>query len=429
KDDMLNIEDVLGRKFLSTRLRRSIKIEEENSTAALELMSRFAADPHWLIYLPPTMSPCETSKLEDYLEYPTEAFDYYKTRGINKIVCQKKHMGSRAVIVLCKNSETAVKRFGITDGSFGIIYTRTGRSFFDDSETENAILQRLQNVLLKTNFWNDFETEWVCLDVEIMPWSAKAQKLLEDQYAPTGYAGNGALLQVKEAIQKAIKTLDRETQNGEPSSNQSIDLLRLHEKYSIRHEALSRYTEAYRRYCWDVKSIDDYRIAPFHILATEGKTWNSENHISHMENISKYMTGSDPVFIATEYMVLDLFDENSVTAGIKWWEDLTNSGGEGMVVKPLDFIATKGSELLQPAVKCRGREYLRIIYGPEYLLSGNLERLKKRGLGRKRNLALNEFALGMESLERFTQGEPLYRVHECVFGVLALESEPVDPRL
>jgi protein phosphatase len=100
-----------------------------------------------------------------------------------------------------------------------------------------------------------------------------------------------------------------------------------------------------------------------------------------------------------------------------------------MVVKPLDFIATKGTELLQPAVKCRGREYLRIIYGPEYLLSGNLERLKKRSLGKKRSLALNEFALGMEALERFTRNEPLYRVHECVFGILALESEPVDPRL
>ena len=100
-----------------------------------------------------------------------------------------------------------------------------------------------------------------------------------------------------------------------------------------------------------------------------------------------------------------------------------------MVVKPCDFIALKGGELLQPAVKCRGREYLRIIYGPEYLLEGNLSRLKSRSLSKKRNLALHEFALGIESLERFVRGEPLYRVHECVFGVLAMESEPVDPRL
>jgi protein phosphatase len=100
-----------------------------------------------------------------------------------------------------------------------------------------------------------------------------------------------------------------------------------------------------------------------------------------------------------------------------------------MVVKPFDFIARKGTEALQPAVKCRGREYLRIIYGPEYMLEDNLQRLKKRSLSKKRSLALNEFALGVESLERFVREEPLYRVHECVFGVLALESEPVDPRL
>jgi protein phosphatase len=99
-----------------------------------------------------------------------------------------------------------------------------------------------------------------------------------------------------------------------------------------------------------------------------------------------------------------------------------------MVVKPLAFIA-RGRGLLQPAVKCRGREYLRIIYGPEYSLPENLDRLRSRGLGHKRSLALREFALGVEALERFVRREPLRRVHECVFGVLALESEPVDPRL
>ena len=100
-----------------------------------------------------------------------------------------------------------------------------------------------------------------------------------------------------------------------------------------------------------------------------------------------------------------------------------------MVVKPMEFIAKGQKGLSQPAVKVRGKEYLRIIYGPEYTLPENLERLKSRGLGAKRSLALREFALGLEALERFVHKEPLRRVHECVFGVLALESEPVDPRL
>jgi protein phosphatase len=126
-------------------------------------------------------------------------------------------------------------------------------------------------------------------------------------------------------------------------------------------------------------------------------------------------------------MVVDTLDEAGLAAGCGWWAELTAAGGEGLVIKPFDFIATQGQKLLQPAVKCRGREYLRLIYGPEY--TGDLNRLKKRSLAKKRQLALDEFALGLEALARFTAGEPLHRVHECVFGVLALESEPVDPRL
>jgi protein phosphatase len=109
--------------------------------------------------------------------------------------------------------------------------------------------------------------------------------------------------------------------------------------------------------------------------------------------------------------------------------ELTRAGGEGMVVKPLGFVTRSARGLVQPALKCRGREYLRIIYGPEYDLPENLERLRHRGLSAKRSLALREFCLGVEGLTRFVDRQPLRRVHECVFGVLALESEPVDPRL
>jgi protein phosphatase len=427
-DDMLNIDDILSQNCLNTKLRHSIKINAENSSAALELMSRFAADPHWLIYLPPTMSPCETSSLSGYLEYPGEAFGYYKAHGVGKVVCEQKHMGSRAVIVLCKDAETAAKRFGVADNSFGIIYTRMGRRFFDDAETEKALLARFRKALSESRFWDDFNTQWACVDAELMPWSAKAKELLETQYAPVGCAGRNGLAAALDAIKKADCTF-KGNKPGAAASDHGVDLEKLLEKYTERHESVMRYTDAYRRYCWDVKSLDDYRIAPFHILATEGKTWNAENHLLHMETITKYMCGSDPVFMATNHLLVDLLDEDSMAAGVAWWETLTESGGEGMVVKPLDFIAMKGKELLQPAVKCRGREYLRIIYGPEYTLGANIERLKKRSLRKKRDLALCEFALGMESLERFTRKEPLYRVHECVFGILALESEPVDPRL
>ena len=133
--------------------------------------------------------------------------------------------------------------------------------------------------------------------------------------------------------------------------------------------------------------------------------------------------------MATPYRTVELDDEESLGEATAWWEALTESGGEGMVVKPRDFVAESRKGLLQPALKCRGREYLRIIYGPEYTADAHLARLRERGLGTKRSLALREFALGVEGLERFVRREPLRRVHECVFAVLAMESEPVDPRL
>jgi protein phosphatase len=214
------------------------------------------------------------------------------------------------------------------------------------------------------------------------------------------------------------------------ASGQDADLGEVLERYRRRLGSIELYIEAYRRYCWPVRGVDDYRIAPFHILATEGRVWNDAGHIIHLSAIDRYITGYDEIFASTDHIEIDLYDESNIAEGVKWWLDATASGSEGIVVKPLDFAARDSrGKLLQPAVKCRGREYLRIIYGPEYMDGNHPERLKKRSLHQKRRLALAEFALGMESLERFVKREPLYRVHESVFAILALESEPADPRL
>jgi protein phosphatase len=203
----------------------------------------------------------------------------------------------------------------------------------------------------------------------------------------------------------------------------------LTEQYYQRKEAADLYVEAYRRYCWTVHSLADLKLAPFHLLASEGAVHSAKDHVWHMETLAQICQADPGLLLTTPFQVIDLTDRADQEKGIKWWEELTASGGEGMVVKPLEYVAKGRKGLVQPAVKVRGREYLRIIYGAEYTLPANLQRLKVRGLGAKRALALREFALGLEALERFVHQEPLRRVHECVFGVLALESEPVDPRL
>jgi protein phosphatase len=348
------------------------------------------------------------------LEHPEDAFAYYLHEGVHKVVCEQKHMGSRAVVVICRDADSARKRFGIMEGESGACYTRTGRRFFNDTTLESQFLERVRHAVETADIWESLKTDWVCLDCELMPWSAKAQELLRQQYAPTGAAARAALPAAIAALRAAA---------GNP------EVAVLAERFQQREEAAHLYVEAYRRYCWPVHSLTDLKLAPFHVLASESGVHTANDHVWHMETLARICAADSDLLLATPFRVVDLTDKADQEKGIQWWEELTASGGEGMVVKALEFVTKGRKGLAQPAVKVRGREYLRIIYGPEYTLPEHLERLKSRGLGTKRSLALREFALGLEALERFVHKEPLRRVHECVFGVLALESEPVDPRL
>ncbi len=415
QDDVLDIGDVTGKRLVDTRLMKHITIREENATAALEVMSRFAVNPRWLIYLPPTMSPTETSHLPDKLEFPAEAFSYYRNNGVPQVICEEKHMGSRAVVIVCRDEDVARQRFGVIGEGIGVVYTRTGRRFFTDAALEAEFLTHVRHAASKANLWDELATDWLALDCELMPWSAKAQELLRTQYAAVGAAGRAGLTQAVAALEMA--------------SAHGAAVGALLERYQSRQTMLGQFVESYRRYCWEVNSLADLKLAPFHLLATEGKVHVDKNHLWHMGTLAKLCAADPDLLFLTAYKIVDVTDAASQAEGIAWWEDLTGRGGEGMVVKPLDFIVTGQRGVLQPAIKCRGREYLRIIYGAEYTSPEQIEALRKRGLNAKRSLALREFALGLEALERFTRKEPLRRVHECTFGVLALESEPVDPRL
>ena len=325
-------------------------------------------------------------------------------------------MGSRAVVVVCRDEDAARRRFGVVGEGTGIVVTRTGRRFFDDATVEAELLGILGRALERSGFWERLSTDWVVLDAELMPWSAKAQALIRDQYAAVSAAAGGAL---PEAVGVLTAAADRGAAVEE-----------LVERFTTRQALVGRYTAAYRRYCWPVASVADLKLAPFHVLATEGAVHVDKDHRWHMAVAGEVCTADETgVLFTTAHRVVDLTDPASEAEATAWWEAMTERGGEGMVVKPMSFVARGRRGLVQPAVKCRGREYLRIIYGPEYTLPEHLERLRSRGLQAKRSLALREFALGVEGLERFVRGEPLRRVHECVFGVLALESEPVDPRL
>ncbi|WP_299538526.1 polynucleotide kinase-phosphatase [uncultured Streptomyces sp.] len=435
----LDLADVAGRRIVETRHLGRVAVREENAAAALEVMSRFAVDPRLLAYLPPTMAPTATSHEEGFLEHPAEAFAQYRADGVTHVVCEEKHMGSRAVALVCRDAEAARERFGVGVGGAGAeagaaagngaggsnrgpaptgaLHTRTGRPFFDDPAFTEVVLGRLRTAVTAAGLWEEWDTDWVLLDAELLPWSLKASGLLRAQYAAVG-AASGAV------FPPALAALDAAAARG-------ADVAALAGRQRGRAEDAAAFTEAYRRYCWSTEGLDGVRFAPFQVLAVRGRSLASVPHDRQLAWLDR-LVEHDPTGLVqeTRRLVVDTGDEASVGAGTEWWLEMTRRGGEGMVVKPVDALVRDGaSRLVQPGIKVRGREYLRIVYGPEYTRPDNLERLRSRFLGHKRSLALREYALGLEALDRLADGEPLWRVHEAVFAVLALESEPVDPRL
>jgi protein phosphatase len=400
--ERLSISDVTGRRWIETGYGR-VGVAAENAAAALEVMGRFAVEPRWLLWLPPTMAPCSTSDVDGYLEHPADALADYRQAGVDRVVCQEKHMGSRAVLV--------VRR----DGT-GTAYTRTGRPLFDSTSLVDTLVARVVAAASTAGLFDELVTDWLLLDAELLPWSAKAIGLIREQYASVGAAAGRAL-------PGALAELDRAARRG-------LDVADLRERVASRLANASAFTEAYRRYCWSTDGLDGVRLAPFAVLASERASHAARDHGWHLALADRLVAADPALLTSTRHVVLSVSDEAAVTEVVRWWTELTEAGGEGMVVKPYAgrVLDAKGG-LVQPGIKCRGREYLRIIYGPDYTAPAYLDRLRRRGLGRKRSMALREYALGLAALDRVAGAEPLWRVHEAVFAILACESEPVDPRL
>ncbi|HEY4939236.1 MAG TPA: polynucleotide kinase-phosphatase, partial [Actinomycetota bacterium] len=293
-DELLDIDDVIGKRIVATRLRGNLTIREENAIAALEVMSRFAADPRWLVYLPPTMSPSDTSMRDGMLEHPAEAFAYYRAEGVPRVVCQEKHMGSRAIVIVCRDADVARWRFGVSPGESGICYTRTGRRFFEDRALEEEMLARVRSALDATGLWDDLATDWVCLDCELMPWSVKAQELLRRQYAAVGRAGRSGMAAAIDALRQA--------------SAGGVAVGDLLERSQGQLADLERFVEAYRRYCWPVAGVADLKLAPFHVMATEGAVHIDRDHLWHMEALSSLAAADDGLLLVTATKVVDVTD-------------------------------------------------------------------------------------------------------------------------
>ncbi len=413
-EHLIYFDELLGKRRIETRFRTTIIVPEPRAMTALEVMSRFAVDPRWLIHLPPTMAPCPTAAEGPFLEHPDQAIEHYRDAGIETVVAEEKHMGSRALLVVCRDQAAAERRFRVEDGKAGLVYTRTGRPFFADDVLEAQLIARVSGAATAAGLWEEFSTDWLLLDAELMPWSAKAQELLRQQYGPTVVAARSSAEALRDALAKATADVD------------TLGPLREHVTASV--ESAAHFEAALKGYCWDANGIEDYRLAPFHLLAAEGQVFDERTHAWHMQTLAS-LCAHDPILQATTWRELSTASDEDRIALTKWWVAHTEEGGEGMVVKPAQFRVAGERGLVQPAMKVRGRNYLRIIYSPDYDQPRNIDRLRKRGLRRKWGAAMREFSIGLEGLHRFVEHAPLAKVHECALAVLALESEPIDPRL
>lgn len=399
--DVLTLQDVLGHRTIETEHMGRVSLREENAAGALEVMSRFAVAPAELLYLPPTMSPVDSSTREGLLEHPDEAFSHFAKRSVGRVICEEKHMGSRAVVRVR------------ADGT-GVVHSRTGRSFFEPA-VQKGVLERIARSVGSAGLWEELGATWLLLDAEILPWTAKAEAMVRNQYAKVGAAATTALPATINALKAAAA--------------RGADVTDLLDRTRSRADNAKRFVESYRHYVQPIDNGLGVEVAPFQLLASDAGTYETQNHQWHLD-LADRLVAADPVlFRTTRRLVVDTADEESLAAGVAWWEDLTAAGGEGMVVKPFDNLVRGPKGLVQPGLKVRGREYLRIIYGADYTDAATLDRLRKRNIGQKRSMALREYALGLEAVRRAVAGDPVWRIHQCVFGVLAMESEPVDPRL
>ena len=337
---MLDIGDVSGSRVIETGYLSRIGVREAHAAAALEVMSRFALDPRWLLYLPPTMSPVATSTREGLLEHPEQAFTAYHPDGVADVLCEEKHMGSRAVLLVCRSPAAARARFGVPAAAAAASPAAPPRqrprrplrrhldpdrpAFFPAAPTA-ALTDRVRSAAEQAGLFSELDTSWLLFDAELLPWNVKAGQLLRDQYAAVGAAARASL-------PAAVAALEQAAGRPLPADGPAVDALL--DRTRARMTNAAAFTAAYLRYCWSTDGLSGVRVAPFQLLASEGAVYHERPHPWHLDIADRLAAAAPDLIATTRRLAVEAGDPASVAAATRWWEDLTAGGGEGMVVKP-----------------------------------------------------------------------------------------------
>lgn len=388
---------------------KELNISARDVRSAIDAISFKLLPMEVLPYMPSTISPCKASYFEDYLEHPTKAFEEYEKMGAKKLIGELKHMGSRAIILAFENEEKALEY--TNQSKTTIIYTRNGLSFFK-GEDDEYICSKIQNLLRTNDYYKKHNTGFVLMDAEILPWNAKGSGLLTNQYLPVLDSSKS----LNEHISKALENVS------------NLDAIK--EEVATNLNNINKYKEQLENYCWD-SNITNIKIAPFHLLAHEKKTFFNKTHEWHLNHFNELIDMKEnDLFEKTPYVIVDLASEDSKQKAIDFWLDITSKGYEGVMFKTETFIERNSEgETILPMMKVRGKDYLRIIYGINYDNAKYLEKLRYRNVSKKRFLHYKETALSIKSVELFAMGESFEKWHDYTFANICLGNMVTDHRL
>ena len=318
-----------GKRILTTRYAHSITVREENAAAALEVMVRFAIDPQ--------MADLSAADHVAVRDLGAGWISGASGRGVGVLsrswrrdshVRGKAHglarrSGGRA---RCRRARSVGS--ASTNGRAGLIYTRTGRAFFTDRAQTREVVARTAAAAEAAGLFEELATDWLCLDAEIMPWSAKAQSLIEQQYGPVGAAARTGLDSAQAAAARATaRGIDVGRSRGAPRER--------------KRERADRFAAAVRQYCWPVDGLDGVTIAPFHLLASEGRVHSASRHAWHMSDAGTARRARSAVPGDAHASWSICRTKRALQRAIDWWLEMTGAGGEGMVVKPRDLPGTR----------------------------------------------------------------------------------------
>jgi hypothetical protein len=316
------------------------------------------------------MAPVEYNiEYPDYLEHPMSAIKYYKDRGIeySNLIYEYKMMGSNAQIIVFKNIEIA-NYFGLDKLIY--INSRNGFPFFNKEDEQ-------YEKILYDEFINKMEYDFYIFNGEMLPWSYKAKGLIKHNFElPLQVSENMNLFIYNNLLKKSEEIKDIYV-------NSTFNLNNI----NLAKNSLSNYIQDSEicYYIFDILACGNVNLEKRKINYINGYFVNNlEKH----NYIDKFQS-NHIISISTRPL-----KHRSLENWINEWKDECKLGLEGFVIKPKDkMVYTKNGYLIQPALKVRGIDYLRIIYGENYLEKEVFNIVKNRKVGFKRVQAIQQWEI------------------------------------